>query len=360
MPISLVSAKRPCCTIKVLGLGLAIALTGSGFGCAHSQPNPEPSWKTSGLKQVWPLPPESPRIEHVGTIDAQTFFGQDLGLKNKLLTLIFGHRVSLPMIRPATATKTPAGLLAVADPGVPTVHFFDLNTTKHWELPPKSNARLSSPIGVAVNETGSLYVADSLHGKVFVFDSNGKFSAEFGEESLTRPTGLAFAPGDERLYVVDTLECRVVVFDMNGHKVHSFGHRGTGPGEFNSPTHISIAQDGTINVSDSLNFRVQRFDLDGRFLGAFGEPGDGAGMLTRPKGVASDSFGNIYIVDAAFENVQIFNREGNLLLAFGSPGTGAGEFFLPSGIFIDSDNTIWVADSFNQRIQVFRLLEDTQ
>jgi DNA-binding beta-propeller fold protein YncE len=272
-----------------------------------------------------------------------------------LKNIVFGED-TVALLRPISVAKNEAGMLVVADPGVPAVYLFDLEGRDYRQLDGEAASLLRSPVGVAIDDAGLVYVADSVRGRVFVFDERSELVAELGEDLLIRPTGLALDPAQEHLYVVDTLACAVFVLDRARRKVRSFGQRGDAPGEFNSPTFVTVAPDGTVSVSDSLNFRIQSFRPDGKLIAAFGLPGDGAGHFARPKGIAADTKGRLYVVDAAFDNVQIFDPDGTLLLPFGNPGTGPGEFSLPGGLFLDSTNTIWVTDSFNRRIQVFRLL----
>jgi hypothetical protein len=130
------------------------------------------------------------------------------------------------------------------------------------------------------------------------------------------------------------------------------GKRGSGPGEFNFPTAVTLSA-GRVYVVDSMNFRIQAFSPDGKFINTFGQLGNQSGTLNRPKGIAADTDGNLYIVDALFETVQIFDPAGRLLYYFGSTGTSPGQFRLPSGISIDERNRIYVADSQNRRVQVF-------
>jgi DNA-binding beta-propeller fold protein YncE len=310
------------------------------------------------VELVWPAGAEQPaRIEYLGSLRGPSDLGRKDGLFARLKSILFGSD-PIEFLKPISVAKNRAGMLVVADPSVPAVHLFDLERREHQLLEGEGASLLRSPIGVAIDDVGRVYVADSVRGSILVFDESRRLVAELGENRLERPTGVALDPAQEHLYVVDTLACRVSAFDLAGREVHRFGRRGTGPGEFNSPTFITVALDGTVSVSDSLNFRVQRFSPEGTLIASFGLPGDGAGHFARPKGVATDTDGRIYVVDAAFENVQIFDPNGALLLPFGSPGTGPGEFSLPGGLFLDRTNTIWVADSFNRRIQVFRLLAD--
>jgi DNA-binding beta-propeller fold protein YncE len=316
-----------------------------------------PAWNTPEAELIWPLPPEPPRIEYRGFIRSAADLGRQPGLLQRVASVLFGEDET-EMLKPVAVAKNRVGMLVVADPGVPTLHFFDLEERRYRRLEEKLASQLRSPVGVAIDDSGRVYVSDSVRRRVFVLEEGRRLVAELGAGLLERPTGLALSPAQDLLYVVDTTSCRVVVFDRAGSRVGGFGKRGVEPGEFNSPTHISTAPDGTISVSDSLNYRVQRFRPDGALLAGFGRAGDGAGTFARPKGLAADAWGRTFVVDAAFENVQIFDSGGALLLAFGASGSGPGEFLLPSGLFLDSSNTIWVADSFNRRIQVFRLFAE--
>lgn len=318
------------------------------------------AWEASDSKVVWPRPPEPARIEYVGAFTNTDTSGRKKRSR-RISRLILGKKEP-EWVKPVAIATNASGLVTIADPTIPTLYFSEGYDGRSWGLKPKFADDLRSPVGVAVDKKGKVYVADSVAGTISIFDKgkSKKLLGTFGEDDLTRPTGLALSPSEDRLYVVDTIECRIVTFDLNGKKISSFGERGGGPGQFNFPTYIATMPDGRICVSDSLNFRVQIFEPDGTFVSTFGGVGDGAGHFARPKGIGVDSHGQIYVVDAAFENIQIFDVEGNLLLAFGEGGTGPGQFSLPCGLFVDSGNNIWVADSFNQRVQVFHLLENVQ
>ncbi len=331
----------------------AILLT----GCASSRP-PAPAWNQPAVELRWPLPPEPPRIAYVGALTTGDDLNRRSGLLQGFVSLLTGHEPR-GMVKPIAVAKNKDQLLVVADPAIPTVHFFDLARSRYSRLSRKLSSQLLSPVAVAVGDDGLVYVSDSVYAKVFVFDGPKRLVRTIGETVLQRPTGLALSPDGDRLYVVDTLSAQVVAFDRNGREVGRMGSRGTRTGSLNFPTYVAVAEDGRIFVSDSLNFRVQVFSPDGRHLMSFGGPGNSAGSFTRPKGVSVDRFGHCFVVDAAFENVQIFDGEGRLLMAFGSSGGGPGQFTLPSGIWVDRrDDTVWVADSYNQRVEAFRLVVD--
>jgi DNA-binding beta-propeller fold protein YncE len=340
--------------LRILG---AISISAAALGCATGTP-PPPNWSQPEAHRVWPVSPERPRVEFMGFLRTPADLGRSVGFLERVKTAIFGTD-PVALLKPIAVAKNNSGILVVSDPTVPVVHLFDLERREYRSLTGDSDSPLRSPIGVAIDDAGRVYVADSILGRVFVFDERGEVVAEFGAGELTRPTGLALDPTQDKIYVVDTIACAVFVYDRGGNKIGRFGRRGVDLGEFNSPTFIAVSPDGTINVSDSLNFRVQRFRPDGTPIASFGLPGDRAGHFARPKGISVDSEGRLYIVDAAFESIQIFEPDGELLLSFGEPGNGVGELSLPGGVFVDASGTIWVADSFNRRIQVFRLLSGT-
>jgi len=269
---------------------------------------------------------------------------------------LFVGRKEPVMIRPAAIGGNRSGLIAVADPGVPTIHIYDFAASRYAQPGEETARRLRSPVGIAVAPDGRIFVADSQQGQVLVLGPSGDFLDEWGAGVLQRPTGVALDLSADRLFVVDAILNEVLCFDRNGQLTNRFGERGLQPGQFNYPIHAALTPDGRLCLTDSMNFRVQVLSPQGEPQLAFGSAGDSGGDFTRPKGIGTDSSGRYYVVDAAFENVQIFDPEGRLLLAFGAPGTGPGELSLPTGIYLGPSNRIYVADSYNSRVQVFQLL----
>ncbi|MGA9262597.1 MAG: 6-bladed beta-propeller, partial [Desulfobacterales bacterium] len=224
---------------------------------------------------------------------------------------------------------------------------------------PADKTMLDSPVGIAIDENGMIYVSDSKRAAVYVFEDHGKkFVSSIGDGLFKRPTGIVVNPKTSELLVVDTLQSRVFRFDLSTRLPKgSFGTDGATEGQFHYPTNIVVTLTGDIIVSDALNFRVQVFSPEGSFLFTFGRMGDAPGTFSRPKGVAADSDANIYVVDALFDNIQVFDKRGHPLMAFGEHGRGYGDLWLPTGIYIDDNDLIYVSDSSNRRVQIFRYLK---
>ena len=240
-------------------------------------------------------------------------------------------------------------------PAFPLSIFLILTKKKYRRIGDAGGKELVSPLGVAVDTNGEVFITDSILKRVFEFNGSGTFLREIGADDLfLRPTGIAV--DKNRVYVVDTLGHQVLVFSKKeGTLLFRIGRNGTQNGDFNYPTHIFVSRN-KIYVTDSLNFRIQIFDVNGTFLRSFGRLGDAMGDFSKPKGVAVDSEDHIYVVDSQFDNIQIFDPTGKLLLVLGSTGRSLGKLLLPAGIFIDSQDRIYVADSYNKRIQIFQYL----
>ncbi len=316
-------------------------------------------------KYVPPPPPElllegGRKLAFERVFDTDRDVEPKRGFWTKVLDLAIGGPARHRMIRPYSIAVDSHGRAIVTDPGAMGVHIFDFAQHKYKFVArhDKDENSLTSPQCVAVDADDNFYVTDSETGRIFVFDSNGRFRRNIGglkggEGYFKRPTGIAVDSAAQRIYVTDTLRNKVFILDMQGRVIKTIGQPGTQPGEFNFPTEVVLhGQD--VAVVDAMNFRVQVFNRDGAFEYSVGSIGDALGSFFRPKGIGFDSEGHLYVVDSAWSRVQVFDREGDLLYYFGTNGAGLATFNLPAGLFIDRNDVAYVVDSYNSRVQVFR------
>jgi len=280
------------------------------------------------------------------------------GFWTRVVDFVAGTPEYHNLVRPYSLATDSRGRILVTDPGIPGVHIFDFNQQKYKLIKREGKEAFVAPQCVAVDANDYFYVTDSEAGKLFVFDSEGKFvrtigSIKGGEGYFKRPTGIAVDSSGGHIYVSDTLRHKIFVLDMQGQILQTIGQNGAANGEFNYPTELRWTGEELI-VVDAMNFRIQVFDRSGAFEYAIGNPGDTSSTMFRPKGIGLDTEHNLYVVDGLWGIVQVFDRQGQLLYYFGHSGDAPGEFNLPSGLFIDRANTIFVVDSLNRRVQVFR------
>ena len=317
-------------------------------------------WPHTEAESRVPSPLLPPQLEWVGTLHSAADVAPKAGFLKRFIKKVVGlDDRKKAMLTPQCLAVDGEGRLLVADTRERVVHVFDAARKKYSTLHAPDRDPMLAPIAVALDGSGSIYVTDALRARIFKFRPDGKFAGTIGgisknESIFKRCTGLAIDAQRGRIYVVDTVAMQVVILGLNGQVVNRIGKPGANGGEFNYPTYITLASDGSFWVMDSLNFRVQHFSAEGKFLDAFGRLGDDLGAFDKSKGVALDGEGRLFVVEGRNDRVQVYDSNGRLLFYFGHTGNAAGEFFLPTGIAINHD-TVYVSDGFNRRVQIFRL-----
>ena len=222
------------------------------YGCARPVHN-------QTVRLIWPSPPETPRIVYLKSYYGQSSFRKS---ENVLDILIGKKRTFLQMRKPYGVTASD-GKIYVADTGHSVVFVFDTIKKKLSFLGNKRYGRLAVPVGVAVDTRNHMvFVSDAKLKKVFGYDSKGNLRIAIGEKGeFKNPAGLAVNSKLGRLYVVDTFAHRIDVFSVSGKKLFDFGKRGVGNGEFNYPSNIAInRRNNNVYVADTQNFRIEEFN----------------------------------------------------------------------------------------------------
>jgi len=176
--------------------------------------------------------------------------------------------------------------------------------------------------GIAVDATGSIYVADSINNCVQVFSSS--------YAPLTTGTAAAGKP------------------------LNSFGTTGQQIGQFMQPTGVSYEKSANqIAIVDTLNGRVQFFSTSGVYQKTVGSFGSGPLAFTSPQAIAfeytkdNSSLSRMYVVDAFQGNVQAIDAaSGSFLSYVGGYGLANGKLVVPSDVLYDR------FDSSNNRLVV--------
>lgn len=316
---------------------------------------------------VWPPTPETPHYRYVGELTGEENIQADKeGAIATVGTRFFKWLVGLtsskhtPVIlqRPQGVMVDGAGRIYVTDVSRQAVYVFDEAEGKMavWEMA-SAEDRFMTPIGIAPGANDEILVADAQLGYVARLDREGHSLGTFGKGQLLWPTGIARDPATARIYVADTHSHEIKVFNDTGELLQSFGRRGEAPGEFNSPTFLTIAND-KLYVTDTLNGRVQVLTLDGQPLQVIGRRGLFMGDLPRPKGVSVDKDGNIYVVESYFDYLLVFKATGEFLLPIGGTGSGVGQFYQPGGVWTDQRDRIYIADTFNGRVVILQFLKE--
>lgn len=309
---------------------------------------------------VWPGPPETPRLAYAGELIGEENFraveGERDGAALRVLRWIAGigrgGEDTRELIRPQSGMVDEAGRVLVTDAGREAVVVFDeaAGSLSFWQEAERGRNFLS-PVGIAADGNGGYLISDADIGYVLRLTADGDPADKLGQGVLQRPTGLCRSDASGEIFVADSAAHDVKVFDDAGQLVRTIGGRGTEPGRFNGPTHLSCSGD-RLYVTDTLNARVQVLSAAGEPQSSIGQRGLFVGNLVRPKGVVTDRDGHVYIVESYYDHMLVFSEAGELLLPIGGSGNGAGQFFLPAGAWTGDGSRLFVADMFNGRVVV--------
>ena len=214
------------------------------------------------------------------------------------------------------------------------------------------NGAFVNPMGIAIDSSGNVYVADQVHQRIAKFTSNGIFITDWA--SQINPTDIAIDSSDN-VYVTEMFDSRIAKFHSNGTLITKWN---TGP------ISRGIAVDSSDNIwvtsanNGDTNYLVQKFTPEGILLDQwFSASTDGVNIPTfNGYGIAFDSSGKLFIADTFNNRIQKYETNGTLITQFGILGTGDGELNWPHDLAIDFQDNIFISDTFNHRIQVFAKL----
>ncbi|HTK20026.1 MAG TPA: NHL repeat-containing protein [Mucilaginibacter sp.] len=245
-----------------------------------------------------------------------------------------------------------------------------------------SLATFNKPFGVAADAAGNLYVADAGNNLIRMISSAGMVSNFAGTgiagssnvaDSVTfnSPLGVA-VDGSGNVYVADYGNNLIRKITQAGvvSTLAGSGAKGADDGldtaaTFNLPEALAVDAAGNIYVVDNGNDLIRKVTPAGQvttFAGS-GQPGksDGTGAaasFNSPFGIAIDASGNLYVADSGNNLIRKITPDGSVTTIAGSglkgANNGAGKaasFNTPAGIAVDKSGNIYVADENNNLIR---------
>ena len=258
---------------------------------------------------------------------------------------------------------------------------------------PAAQAQLCAPRGVAVDATGSLYIADGQGNRIRKVDAAGTITTFAGvgtsgysgdggpaaQAQVNLPVAVAVdAAGD--LFIADMSNdvVREVTLDGVIHTVagnHVRGYSGDGglatQAQLNTPTGVGFDAKGNLLIADMVNHRIRSVDkstaiittvIGTGFPGSMGDGGQATlAQLNHPAGVALDPAGNLFIADSGNNKIRKVDPSGIITTfagMFGAVGLGDdgpavnARLESPFAVAIGPGNVVYIDDSQNQRIRM--------
>jgi len=179
-------------------------------------------------------------------------------------------------------------------------------------------ATFYGPRGIAIDKSGTLYVADTFNHTIRKISSGGIVTTWAG---AVGQAGYKDATGTSAL--------------------------------FNYPAGLAIDANGTVYVADSSNNVIRKITSDGTVTTLAGSSlssgaDDGVGTaatFNQPVGIAVDSKGIVYVVDSGNSELRKIATDGTVTTI--QPTVGSPQFNNPYGVTVDVHGKLYVADTFN-------------
>jgi uncharacterized protein (TIGR03437 family) len=256
---------------------------------------------------------------------------------------------------------------------------------------PATSAQLNFPLGVAVDASGNLYIADTSNRRIRKVASNGTITTVAGNgrigysgdggpatsAQVNWPMGVA-VDASGNLYIADSVDCRIRRVSQNGTITTvagngTAGYRGDrGPAvsaQLDSPNGVAVGASGDLYIADTDNHRIRKVAPDGTMStvagnGTAGYGGDGgpatSAALSSPRRVAMDTSGNLYITDFGNNRIRrvdpngiIWTVAGNGTSGFGGDGGLATDATVSNAtdVSMDTSGNLYILDTSNERIR---------
>ncbi|MBS1524734.1 MAG: hypothetical protein JST19_03735 [Bacteroidetes bacterium] len=248
------------------------------------------------------------------------------------------------------------------------------------------DASFSNPMGIAVDSSGNVYVADSRNdkirkitrdGMVSTLAGSGKDGAADGKgesASFFFPVAITAGP-DGNVYVADTHNSLLrkitpggVVTTIAGKDAVQTKDLPDSLRRIDNPYGIAVARDGSVYFTNWAKDLVEKMTPEGKItiIAGNNNPGakDGVGARASfylPEGIAIDKAGNLYVADCYNNMIRKVSKDGRVTTLAGKPGKknfgskdgkgAAASFSHPCGIAVDKKGNVYVADVGNNKVR---------
>ncbi len=213
-----------------------------------------------------------------------------------------------------------------------------------------NTGRFNRPFGVAVDADNNVYVSDYSYNKIHKFNQELEYQQSWPQMEYN--FGIA-ADAAGNIYVAEKRDNRLRKFDPDGNQLAVIGAAGNGADGLVDPYAVALDGDGNIFVVEQKKNRIQKLDPHGNPLAQWGNPGNKPGKFNRPYYLAVDGAGYVYVSDSGNRRVQKFDNHGNFVCQIGDSGSKADAVGDPAGIAVDAAGNIYVVDQSNHQLKKY-------
>ncbi|MBN9391944.1 MAG: hypothetical protein J0I20_28165 [Chloroflexi bacterium] len=207
--------------------------------------------------------------------------------------------------------------------------------------------------GLAIDSQDNLYITDGGNAVIKKYDNQGNLLKTWGSRgsgdgqfgSPSSPTKLAVSPANE-VYVVDGDNDRVQKFDSNGNFVTKWTSQ--------KPTNYSatIIVDNRGQVYSSLK-GFQKFDANGNYLGNPTANLPDSVKLSSYSGMAVDDAGTLFVPGQDNNHIYAFTAEGQYSKTIPLVGADFPPFYNPNNMAVDHQGNFYFSSWDSNQIFKF-------
>lgn len=210
---------------------------------------------------------------------------------------------------PTAVVTASDGSIYVADSLNLRIQKFDSSGTYLSQFP------FGQVADMVITSSDVLYASRSSTKDAVKFATDGSIIEVYSSGAIGTVQGLA-VDASGSVYVADPINAVIHKFSHDAIYLGTIGGPGTGNGQFGSISDLTFAPNGDIYVLENGGVnRVQIFDSTGTYKSQFSSFGYGIGQLVYPMNIVIDPTNeNIYIVEPNRHRVQKFNSSGAPLL----------------------------------------------
>jgi DNA-binding beta-propeller fold protein YncE len=213
----------------------------------------------------------------------------------------------------------------------------------------------SSPIKLAVDSHGYLYVLDGRERRIAVIGMEGKIEGYFSPKGVPGsrqvvPRSFAIDHND-MIYLLDIFTRSVLVLDRTGRYQRQLPFP-KGIGFFSD---IAVDRQGTVYLLDSVAAAVYAAPANSDDISLLSS--NLREYMNFPTNMIIDRHGIIYLVDQHGSGLALLNKDGSFLGRKLSMGWNESQLYYPAQICISKQGYMFIADRNNSRVQMFSLEE---
>ena len=194
---------------------------------------------------------------------------------------------------------------------------------------------LNQPVGVAVDGTGNVYIADTSNSAIKQWTAASNTVTTLVSSGLNYPFGVA-VDGAGNVYIADYVSQTIKQWTAANHTVTTLV-----PSGLSYPSGVAVDGAGNVYIADYGNSAIKQWTVANSTVTNLVTSG-----LSYTSSVAVDGAGNVYIADYGHNAIKQWTAASNTVTTLVASG-----LFQPAGVAVDDAGNVYIADTYNSAMK---------